>query len=291
MLSYPIMGDHTLCEQLTMDISSLQQSFIEVVDEEETLCISRNIQSSPSLLYNLEVSHCAFKIMQFIPFNCRRNVVTFLLFHIFEMANVCLVPSDSYKVGFIGASKMAESIATGVVKSKILPASHIRISHSGSAYRTAFESIRVTVFDNNTQLILDNMISKRVEIESCSSKGTGEIARLHPPLYELALQALSQFGAEYDEHGEEECFKRDDANADSSSTEELVKAFSIDRYPVRMQYDAAIDLMSDFMVNSATEKSFDAFRKILQEQKLDTYFRDIFFGKYLDLSEDKNTRF
>lgn len=34
MLSYPIMGDRTLCEQLTMDISSLQQSFIEVVDEE-----------------------------------------------------------------------------------------------------------------------------------------------------------------------------------------------------------------------------------------------------------------
>ncbi|PHT83649.1 hypothetical protein T459_12092 [Capsicum annuum] len=218
------MGDRTLCEQLTMDISSLQQSFIEVVDEE-------------------------------------------------------------------GAGKMAESIARGVVKSKILPASHIRISHSGSTYRTAFESIGVTIFDNNTQLILDNMIFKRVEIESSSSKGTGEVARLHAPLYELALQTLSQFGAEYDEHGEEEYFKRDDVNANSPSTEELVKAFSIDCYPMRMQYDAATDLTSDFMVNSAMEKSFDAFRKILPEQKLDAYFRDIFFGKYLDLPEDNNTRF
>ncbi|PHU07956.1 hypothetical protein BC332_24445 [Capsicum chinense] len=37
-------------------------------------------------------------------------------------------------------------------------------------------------------------------------------------------------------------------------------------------------------------KSFDAFRKILQEQKLDAYFRDSCFGKYLDLSEDNNAR-
>ncbi|PHU30325.1 hypothetical protein BC332_02418 [Capsicum chinense] len=37
-------------------------------------------------------------------------------------------------------------------------------------------------------------------------------------------------------------------------------------------------------------KSFDAFRKILQEQKLDFYFRESYFGKYLDLSEDNNAR-
>ncbi|PHT98136.1 hypothetical protein BC332_32935 [Capsicum chinense] len=60
--------------------------------------------------------------------------------------------------------------------------------------------------------------------------------RLHPPLYELALQALSQSGAEYDGYGEEEYFKRDDADANSRSTEELVKAFSIDRYPLRIRY-------------------------------------------------------
>ncbi|PHU10081.1 hypothetical protein BC332_21941 [Capsicum chinense] len=96
------------------------------------------------------------------------------------------------------------------------------------------------------------MIPKRTETESSPSKGTSEAARLHPPLYELALQALSQSEAEYDEHGEEEYFKRDDADANSPSIEELVKAFSIDHHPVRM---------------------------------------DRYFGKYLDLSEDKDARF
>lgn len=70
--------------------------------------------------------------------------------------NVCPIPSDSYKVGFIGAGKMAESIARGVVKSGILPAARIRTAHSGSARRTAFESIGVTVFDNNTQVVEDS---------------------------------------------------------------------------------------------------------------------------------------
>ncbi|KAM3248954.1 hypothetical protein P3L10_010723 [Capsicum annuum] len=135
------------------------------------------------------------------------------------------------------------------------------------------------------------MIPKRTETESSPSKGISEAARLHPLLYELALQALSQSGAEYDEHGEEECFKRDDADANSPSTEELVKAFSIDRYSMRMQCDSAADLMGDFVVKSAMEKSFDAFRKILREQKLDAYFRDSCFEKYLDLPEDNNARF
>uniref|UniRef100_M1AP42 Pyrroline-5-carboxylate reductase n=1 Tax=Solanum tuberosum TaxID=4113 RepID=M1AP42_SOLTU len=51
---------------------------------------------------------------------------------------------------------MAESIARGVVKSGILPASRIRTAHSGSARRTAFESIGVTVFDNNSQVVEDS---------------------------------------------------------------------------------------------------------------------------------------
>ncbi|KAF3666237.1 hypothetical protein FXO37_10678 [Capsicum annuum] len=38
-------------------------------------------------------------------------------------------------------------------------------------------------------------------------------------------------------------------------------------------------------------KSFDAFRKILQEQKLDAYFKDNCFEKYLDLPEDNNACF
>ncbi|PHU07941.1 hypothetical protein BC332_24430 [Capsicum chinense] len=48
------------------------------------------------------------------------------------------------------------------------------------------------------------MAPKRKETESSPSKGTSEAARLHPPLYELALQALSQSGAEYNEHDSKE---------------------------------------------------------------------------------------
>ncbi|KAM3309350.1 hypothetical protein P3S67_011094 [Capsicum chacoense] len=77
------------------------------------------------------------------------------------------------------------------------------------------------------------MAPKKTEAESSPNKGTSEAARLHPPLYELALQALSQSGVDYDEHGERECFKRDDPNANSPSAEELIKTFSIDRYSVR----------------------------------------------------------
>ncbi|PHT68203.1 hypothetical protein T459_27690 [Capsicum annuum] len=42
-------------------------------------------------------------------------------------------------------------------------------------------------------------------------------------------------GEEDNKHGEEECLKRDDPNANSPSAEELVKTCSIDRYPVRIQ--------------------------------------------------------
>ncbi|PHU08599.1 hypothetical protein BC332_20459 [Capsicum chinense] len=127
------------------------------------------------------------------------------------------------------------------------------------------------------------MASKRKEIKSSPSKGTSATAQLHPPLYELALQALSQSGAEDNEHGKEESFKKDDPNTNSPSIEDLVKTFSIDRYPVRMWCDGATDLTGDLVVKSVMEKSFDAFRKTLQEQKLDSYFRESYFGQYLDL--------
>ncbi|PHT99367.1 hypothetical protein BC332_31710 [Capsicum chinense] len=75
------------------------------------------------------------------------------------------------------------------------------------------------------------MTPKIKEIESSPSKGTNAAAQLHPPLYELALQALSQSGTEDNEHEEEKYFKRDNPNVNSPSVEELVKTFSIDRYP------------------------------------------------------------
>ncbi|KAF3681279.1 hypothetical protein FXO37_02971 [Capsicum annuum] len=135
------------------------------------------------------------------------------------------------------------------------------------------------------------MAPKRKEIKSSPSKGTSAAAQLHSPLYELALHALSQSGVEDNEYGEEESFKRDDPNANSPSVEELVKTFSIDHYFVRMQCDGATDLTDDLMIKSVMGKSFDAFRKILREQKLDSYFRKSCFGQYLDLSEDNNAHF
>ncbi|PHT37610.1 hypothetical protein CQW23_21183 [Capsicum baccatum] len=53
----------------------------------------------------------------------------------------------------------------------------------------------------------DNMAPKIKEIESSPSKGTSAEAQPHLPLYELALQALSQSGAEDNKHEEEESFK------------------------------------------------------------------------------------
>ncbi|PHU17288.1 hypothetical protein BC332_12983 [Capsicum chinense] len=101
------------------------------------------------------------------------------------------------------------------------------------------------------------MAPKRKEIESSPSKGTSAAAQLHPPLYKLTLQTLSQSGAEDNEHGEEESFKRDDPNSNSPSAKELVKSFSIDHYPVRMQCDGATDLTGDLVVNGCTDFSPD----------------------------------
>lgn len=50
---------------------------------------------------------------------------------------------------------MAESIARGVVKSGVLPASRIRTAHHRSQRRSAFESFGVTVFEHNHQVVDD----------------------------------------------------------------------------------------------------------------------------------------
>ncbi|PHU05505.1 hypothetical protein BC332_26327 [Capsicum chinense] len=84
------------------------------------------------------------------------------------------------------------------------------------------------------------MAPKRKEIDSSPSKGTNAASQLYPPLYELALQALSQLGAVDNEHGEEEYFERDNPNANSPSTKELIKTFNIDCYPIR--YSAMVDV-------------------------------------------------
>ncbi|KAF3634151.1 hypothetical protein T459_25136 [Capsicum annuum] len=95
-------------------------------------------------------------------------------------------------------------------------------------------------------------LPKKKETESSPSKGTSAAAQLHPPLYDLGLQALSQLGAEDNEHEKEECIKRDNPYSYSPSIEELVKTFSIDHYPVRIQCDGATDFTGEFMAFEAT---------------------------------------
>ncbi|KMT15133.1 hypothetical protein BVRB_3g062510 [Beta vulgaris subsp. vulgaris] len=65
------------------------------------------------------------------------------------------ISSDTFKLGFIGAGKMAESIARGVVNSGVLPPSRIRTAHLGLPRREAFQSFGVSVFDNNVQVVED----------------------------------------------------------------------------------------------------------------------------------------
>ncbi|PHT66500.1 hypothetical protein T459_30925 [Capsicum annuum] len=135
-------------------------------------------------------------------------------------------------------------------------------------------------------VVSDSMVPKRIETESSPSKGTSEAARLHPPLYELALQALSQSRAEYDEHGEEEYFKRDDAIANSPSTKELVKAFNIDRYLVRMQCDGAADLTGDFTV-----WAFEAIPYLRQQVNYQEGVSCLRILRWLSDKTDKNVKF
>lgn len=72
------------------------------------------------------------------------------------MANITPIQAESCKIGFIGAGKMAESIARGVVKSGVLPASQIKTAHLGTARRTAFESFGVKVLEQNSEVVLDS---------------------------------------------------------------------------------------------------------------------------------------
>lgn len=65
------------------------------------------------------------------------------------------IPVDSFKLGFIGAGKMAESIARGIVKSEILPAYRIQTAHKRVERRSSFQSFGVSVLDHNHQVVED----------------------------------------------------------------------------------------------------------------------------------------
>ncbi|RZC80932.1 hypothetical protein C5167_043524 [Papaver somniferum] len=69
------------------------------------------------------------------------------------MVSSVAIPSDTFKLGFIGAGKLAENIARGVVKSGILPASRISTAHRSSDRRDVFSSFGVKVFEHNHQVV------------------------------------------------------------------------------------------------------------------------------------------
>ncbi|XP_058107047.1 pyrroline-5-carboxylate reductase isoform X2 [Magnolia sinica] len=58
---------------------------------------------------------------------------------------------EGVNVGFIGAGKMAESIARGVAKSGVLPPANMRTAHRRADRRDAFSSFGVNVFEHNTE--------------------------------------------------------------------------------------------------------------------------------------------
>ncbi|KAJ1404195.1 Pyrroline-5-carboxylate reductase [Sesbania bispinosa] len=68
------------------------------------------------------------------------------------------IPADSYTLGFIGAGKMAESIAKGAIRSGVLPPSRIRTAHSNPARRAAFESLGVTLLSSNDDVVRDSNV-------------------------------------------------------------------------------------------------------------------------------------
>ncbi|KAI4341236.1 hypothetical protein MLD38_025984 [Melastoma candidum] len=66
-------------------------------------------------------------------------------------------PLDTYKLGFVGAGKLAESIAKGVVQSGVLPPNRISTAiHVNTARRDAFESFGVKVLPTNEAVVRDS---------------------------------------------------------------------------------------------------------------------------------------
>ncbi|CAD5333024.1 unnamed protein product [Arabidopsis thaliana] len=83
------------------------------------------------------------------------------------------IPAESFKVGFIGAGKMAESIARGVVASGVLPPNRICTAvHSNLNRRDVFESFGVNVFSTSEELYLSYDVVKKAvtELKSKLSK-------------------------------------------------------------------------------------------------------------------------
>ncbi|KAH0907341.1 hypothetical protein HID58_039168 [Brassica napus] len=67
------------------------------------------------------------------------------------------ISAESFKVGFVGAGKMAESIARGVVASGMLPPNRISTAvHSNLNRRQVFESFGVKVFSSSEEVVRES---------------------------------------------------------------------------------------------------------------------------------------
>ncbi|KAJ6818562.1 pyrroline-5-carboxylate reductase [Iris pallida] len=68
------------------------------------------------------------------------------------------LPPESFRVGFVGAGNMAESIARGVAKSGVIPAASIRTAHRRAERRDAFRSFGVEILDDSAKVVDDSDI-------------------------------------------------------------------------------------------------------------------------------------
>ncbi|PHT51048.1 hypothetical protein CQW23_10795 [Capsicum baccatum] len=107
-------------------------------------------------------------------------------------------------------------------------------------------------------------------------------------------------GAEDNEHGEEESFKRDDPNANSPSAEELVKTFSIDRYHednnARFQMKMVYDLLKRRFMYENKDKMDEAwaFETIPYLRQQVSYQEEVTCPRilrWLSAKTDKNAKF
>ena len=92
---------------------------------------------------------CTCTLQHFVTFNLK-PVATQIRYFPMEKHQI---PMEYLTVGFIGAGKMAESIARGIVASGVLPPHHISTAvHSNPDRHEVFQSFGVNVFSSNEEV-------------------------------------------------------------------------------------------------------------------------------------------
>ncbi|KAH0679844.1 hypothetical protein KY284_020929 [Solanum tuberosum] len=98
-------------------------------------------------------------------------------------------------------------------------------------------------------------------------------------------------GEKESEEGNENKSDEGDHIESEEGDEDVVKTFNIDKFQVKMPINDPTNLTGDFVVKSAMDGKFDAFRTILMDEKLDDFLKSSYFGYFLNLSEVNNARF